>query len=76
MYKYYVVECSRVNDDEFMTGVVDLEAAETVAMSMWDYMHPYDRRNKYTEVTGNMYSAIAIEEDFYEPTMACSERMV
>jgi hypothetical protein len=50
MYKYYVVECSRVNDDEFMTGVVDLESAETVAMSMWNYMDPYDRKNKYIEV--------------------------
>jgi hypothetical protein len=58
MYKYYVVECSRVNDDEFMTGVVDLEAAETVAMSMWNYMDPHDKKNKYIEVRKHVSEAL------------------
>lgn len=42
----------------------------------FSYMDARKVMKKLTEVTGNMYSAIAIEEDFYEPTMACSERMV
>lgn len=42
----------------------------------FSYMDARKVMKKLTEINGNMYSAIAIEEDFYEPTMACSERMV
>lgn len=65
--RFAIMECSDLGVDFIrIDGMI----------ANFSYMDARKVMKKLTEVNGNLYSAIAIENDFYEPTMACSSEVI